>query len=620
MEEAPGLGINDVKSSCVHYKFSSLLLCYDAYRAQYIWLRGYFEEALPVLVKKRTRRLSGCLKIVRLLVIVLVVMIIAGAGIITFFPDVAAQNVDRLRNIIGDGPVAELESFVFSVQDSAQQFAYQLGLTHPDALWTPPPGDISTRAAVANQNPTASSAPASAVALAATSPATVQSTIGVSVAIAATTIPSSTVPAPPPSSSVTNPAKITNTPLKSATMAATASRTGLPPSLTSVLVTDVATTANVPLKSATIAATATRTVLPVSQTPAPAADLAATMTLPNAASLMTVAITPVPTISASPTSAAVTVPATTTVVPENTSTVAATATPLSLVTAIPTSIAELNWQLAPLTPFGKLAGEGQWLPYIQSANNQTVIAYRTFLQPDPERPYALPSVVAFNLRASRLHFVLGSVDPVPATPQPSRTGTIPAVDMHPGILIAAFNGGFKARHGHYGAMADGLVALPALDGLATAAIYANGSVKIGEWGIDIKDSPDLVAWRQNGKIMISNGIINPATAITSLSWGLTVKSTAITWRSALGLSADRQTLYYIGGPSLDVSTLTKAMAQTGVASAMELDINYFWVHFTAIRTDGSSLTAEPLLAEMKQKVDRYLKLSTDDFFYVTIAQ
>ena len=192
--------------------------------------------------------------------------------------------------------------------------------------------------------------------------------------------------------------------------------------------------------------------------------------------------------------------------------------------------------------------------------------------------------------------------------------------MQPGVLIATFNGGFKARHGNYGAMADGLVALPAIDGLATVAMYSSGKIQIGEWGTDIKDSPDLVAWRQNGKVMIHDGTINPATAITSLSWGLTVKSTAITWRSSLGLSADGLTLYYLAGPSLDASTLAKAMAQTGAANALELDINYFWVHFTAIRTDGTTLVAEPLLSEMKQKVDRYLKASTDDFFYVTIIQ
>ena len=72
-------------------------------------------------------------------------------------------------------------------------------------------------------------------------------------------------------------------------------------------------------------------------------------------------------------------------------------------------------------------------------------------------------------------------------------------------------------------------------------------------------------------------------------------------------------------PHLDASTLAKTMAQTGVAEAFQLDINYTFVHFTAVHNNGSSLVAEPLLNEMTQKVDRYLKTSTNDFFYVTLA-
>jgi hypothetical protein len=263
-------------------------------------------------------------------------------------------------------------------------------------------------------------------------------------------------------------------------------------------------------------------------------------------------------------------------------------------------------------------GEGLWSPYLQTADGTTV-TYRTFLQPDLKRPYAIPAVVAFDLHATRLHFVLGRVEPMPTSAQPSRTGAIPAADLQPGVLLATFNGGFKARPGYYGAMADGLIALPAIKGLATVAMYSDGRVQIGEWGTDIQASPDLVAWRQNGQMLIHNGQINPATAHTTVIWGLTLKGEAITWRSALGQSADGQTLYYVAGSQLDVPILTKVMAQTGAANALQLDVNGFWVHFAAIRSAGSSLVAEPLLTTMSLEVDRYLKRSDRDFFYVTAA-
>ncbi len=274
------------------------------------------------------------------------------------------------------------------------------------------------------------------------------------------------------------------------------------------------------------------------------------------------------------------------------------------------------WPPLSLTPIGTLPDEGQWSAYLQNPDGQTV-AYRTRLLADPQHPYSATAIVAFDLRATRLHFVLGTVEPLPATPEPARTGAIPPDDRKPGVLLAAFNGGFKAIPGYYGAMADGIVALPAVKGLATVAIYADGHVRIGEWGTDIQDVPDLVAWRQNGAMLIRHGQINPATAVTTDVWGLTKKGEAITWRSALGLSADDQTLYYAAGEALDVAMLTNVLAHAGAAEALQLDVNDGWVHFTAIRSTGATLTALPLLPGMTWDVDRYLRRYDRDFFYVT---
>jgi Phosphodiester glycosidase len=392
-------------------------------------------------------------KLITIALSLCILSLIAGLATLIFWPQVAAQNIDRLRNLIGDAPVAQLETTILEIQDHTQQLGYQVGLVQPAAPWA----DTVSDAALPNLLPTAISG-------------------GARQAVS-----------PKPSGAL-------------------------------------------------------------SSSNAPA------------------------------------------------------------------------WRPTALAPLGTLAGEGQWVPYLSTASNQAV-AFRTFLQPDPQRPYSVAAIVAFDLQATRLHFVLGSQEPVSFTTQGNdptvRTGTIPVIDLQPGLVLAAFNGGFKARHGYYGAMANGLTALPPIAGLGTVAIYKDGRVQIGEWGKDIKDSPDLVAWRQNGELLIHNEQVNPDTAQTTTDWGLTVRGAAVTWRSALGLSADGRTLYYVAGPQLDVATVTHVMAQLGVVQALQLDINSFWVNFAALHSQGSTLTADPLLKGMTQSADRYLKSNPRDFFYLT---
>jgi hypothetical protein len=299
---------------------------------------------------------------------------------------------------------------------------------------------------------------------------------------------------------------------------------------------------------------------------------------------------------------------------------ASTATPPSP-TAAPRLIApsptasSAPWQPAPIPAIGTLAGEGQWTAY-QTLPSGQVVAYRTFLQPDPQRPYAVVGVVAFDLSATRLHFVLGSQEPFVTTPL-NLPGRIPASDVGPSLL-ATFNGGFKGQHGQFGAMAGGVTALPPRAGLGAVALYADGSVRIGVWGTDITATPALIAWRQNGPLLIHNGVINPHSADNApQDWGATVNGDTVTWRSGLGLSADGHTLYYVAGPSLNVPALANALAATGAAQAMQLDINNFWVHFDAIQSVGGKLRAAPLLDTMSQSVGRYLQAYPRDFFYVT---
>ncbi len=303
--------------------------------------------------------------------------------------------------------------------------------------------------------------------------------------------------------------------------------------------------------------------------------------------------------------------------------VASTVTPgpsrLDTATPASTPTPEM-WQVLPLSPMGNLEGEGVWQPYLYDHRGRPVAA-RIFLQPDPARPYALVAIVAFDLARARLHFVLGSRDPG-VSGGPSGDGRIPAEDRESGLLLAAFNGGFRTANGMYGAMAGGVVAVPAQPGVATVAIYRSGEVRIGAWGDDIAEGPDLEAWRQNCAPVVRDGRISPGVYNDSVAdWGGTVSGSVVTWRSGLGLDRARRTLYYLAGPSLSMPALAQSMIAAGVYDGMLLDINPFWVHFTAIRALDGRLVAEPLLPQsMIDKVDRYLDTSPVDFFYVTLRE
>ena len=275
------------------------------------------------------------------------------------------------------------------------------------------------------------------------------------------------------------------------------------------------------------------------------------------------------------------------------------------------------WQPANLKPLGSAVGEGIWSAYIQDRQGQTV-AYRTFLQPDPTRPYALVAVVAIDLTHTRLHFLLGSIEPV-GPPGPPRTGAIPAPDRAANFLLAAFNGGFKARHGQFGAMADGITALPPRDGLGTVVIYQDGSVRLGEWGADLGMSPEVVAFRQNGPLVIRNGKIDPRIYNNSPEdWGYTVIDVSPTVRTGIGLSEDESTLFYFCGPSLSMEALANSMQAAGAWNSIQLDINNYWALFVKFQPSGSNLVPEALLPDlMVANIERYLWDYTRDYFYIT---
>ncbi len=283
----------------------------------------------------------------------------------------------------------------------------------------------------------------------------------------------------------------------------------------------------------------------------------------------------------------------------------------------PSPAPSLEWSQPSINPLGNLPGEGIWSPYIPNTAGQ-VLAEKTFLQPDPNRPYALVAVVAFDLNATQLHFVIGYQEPYAQPDLRVRSkGVIPESDLAPGVLVAAFNGGFKYRNGHFGAMSGGLVSAPPQPGLATVAITSDGQVRLGAWGTDLSSQDPYIAYRQNGPLALHDGKITQQVA-DSFFWGYTISSGTVTWRSGLGISRDGNTLYYFAGPYLTINTLTRVMVDVGVWNAMQLDINNYWVVLYAFRDQGNGLVPEALFPkEMAADANRFLRPYARDFFYIT---
>jgi hypothetical protein len=282
--------------------------------------------------------------------------------------------------------------------------------------------------------------------------------------------------------------------------------------------------------------------------------------------------------------------------------------------ATPTSS---GWVLSPVPPLGDLEGEGIWTPYIQDASGNTV-AYRTFLQPDPKRPFVVVAIVAFDLAKTHLNYVIGTKEPeVKINPKP--LGIIPARDRQPGKLLATFNGGYKTVNGHFGIMYDNSVLLKPIDKMGTVALYKDGNIQIGEWGTDIKYTKDMVSFRQNCPLMVHNGEVNPLVYDNSVNmWGGTISGFTVDYRSGLGISQDGKVLYYFAGQGTTMPDLSISMQKAGAYQAMQLDINSYYVLFTSIKFVNGKFQAYPLLPKgMKSNVDRYLGSYTGDFFYIT---
>ncbi len=255
-------------------------------------------------------------------------------------------------------------------------------------------------------------------------------------------------------------------------------------------------------------------------------------------------------------------------------------------------------------------------PTPQGAGLAEGILWRGSVSPDPQRPYANVEIVEIDPSLLQVKMICGTHEPKPSTGLVG-TGVIPQEDWP--HLVAGFNGGFAALHGQYGMMVDRKVYLPPREGIATLAVYEDGSIRMGTWGKDLVLTSDMVSFRQNCLPLIENGIITAETGKLTL-WGLSVSNEVYLYRSGLGVTEDGR-LIYVAGKPLTAYTLARALQMAGAHYAMQLDVDEYHVAFFTydVRTDESGLkvTGKKLRDDMHGFDGYFLRPFQLDFFYLT---
>lgn len=265
-------------------------------------------------------------------------------------------------------------------------------------------------------------------------------------------------------------------------------------------------------------------------------------------------------------------------------------------------------------------GDGVWVPVGSAPDAERPVLHKTLLHPDRARSFAELFVVAVDLSRVALHFVAGSSEPenvAPGAEDYVRAARIP--ESEHGVLLAAFNGGFKTRHGHHGVMVDGVTLVPARDDLCTVLARPDGSLELGTWRT-LENGGFATFFRQSARCLVENGVRHPALAVElTASWGAAVGGDTVIRRSAIGLDQDRRTLFVGVSRATTAAALADGMRHAGASVAAQLDVNEAFPRFlTYERDEKGNLVAESVAPGFTFQRQQYVAgPSSRDFFYLT---
>jgi hypothetical protein len=277
--------------------------------------------------------------------------------------------------------------------------------------------------------------------------------------------------------------------------------------------------------------------------------------------------------------------------------------------------------VGPLYPNAAAPGDGVWVPVdVPEHEENPPLFYKTLVHPDPRRPWSELFIVAMDLRRVQLFAAAGTLEPKTTLAEAhsvARTGLIPEEQRD--ALVAAFNGGFKAEHGHYGMSVGGVTLLAARGDSCTIAAYHDGALRIGTWRRLAGGVNDMTFWRQTPQCLVEGGRLHPGLADeANISWGAALSGDTVVRRSALGLSADGSVLYMGVSNATTARVIALGMQHAGAADVAQLDINWSYPRFVLFEQTARGTKEGFGLFEgfMFDKSEYLTRPSTRDFFYV----
>ncbi len=278
---------------------------------------------------------------------------------------------------------------------------------------------------------------------------------------------------------------------------------------------------------------------------------------------------------------------------------------------------------APPVPAVASEGDGTWLGVKDNTPaGQSSAMVKAVVHPDPKRNFAAVAVIAIDLTRVDLHLVAGTQEPASdKVPADHRPGIIPKDAF--ADLVAAFNGGFKATHGHYGMMLDGETFIPPRDVGCTVALYKDGSMKIRTWSGLKETEPAMLGYRQTPPCLVQSGKVHETLEGVEYNknWGATVSGETVIRRSAIGLDKTGRVLFYGLGEAVTAQSLARAMRAVGAEDAAQLDVNYSYPRFLffdkAEGTEPPKVAASIIPGIKYQRTEYTGGVELRDFFYLT---
>ena len=260
--------------------------------------------------------------------------------------------------------------------------------------------------------------------------------------------------------------------------------------------------------------------------------------------------------------------------------------------------------ISPLV-FPGLPGEGLWRPVGRPVHGLSAV-YEAFLRPDSVHTSLVAGVAWMDTTRLRASLYAGSYIPG----RGPWTLAAPISPPAAASLVAVFNSGFRMKDARGGYFEDGRTAMPLVNGAASFVIYRDGRATVAQWGRDATMSPDVVAVRQNLRLLVDHGAPVPGLD-GRWAWGATLGDKVYVWRSGVGVTADGA-LVYAAGPGLDAPSLADLLVRAGAVRAMELDINTDWVNLSVYSPATPGAPATPangstLLPEMRGGTGRYFQ-------------